>query len=168
MRKQLLLAALLLASSLLVACDVTVEIDGLPPGLDVYDTTYATDWQADIDGRTRNVICYDRDTNLSYSFRFDGSLYDWTSYLRGVETGDEAGRVNLDLDDSRVDYRAADGEVTVNYLIRANAAPYLVAPEAIVPTPRVRGYTKLFLEFDNANEPYPFTTNNIPVLASCG
>ena len=164
------LSATLLAGLLLVlsACSGVITVDiGLPEGVTITNATYSSNYQATIDGRSRDVICDDRTTELTYSFRFTGNLNSWTSFLRGVNTGQEAGRVTLNLNSSVVDYNQSTSTVTVRYQINAGAAPLAVSPQAIVITPKVEGYTQLFLEFSGVSKAYDLLSDDIPVLASC-
>ena len=176
MKKNLLILSLLgLLGLLLSACTVTIDGGGLPPGVDIYDAQFTTDWEAPVNGDLQNVICDDRTTNLTYSFRFSGDLDTWESFLRGVNSGDVEGRVTLDLEDSRVGFDPSTNTVTVNYEIRAGGAPLLTAPrpeaitpQAIVPEPVVEGYTQLFLRVNDFDEDYELFSRDIAVLANCG
>ena len=159
---------LVLALVVLSGCEITVTSrPGRPPNFVLTDASYQTNFEADIEGRRRFVICDDRTTFLTYRLEFDGELDSWTSYLRGVRSGDIEGRATFDSRDSRVN-RYGDGFAEVEYEIRARGAPLLVAPQAIVPRPKVEGYTQLILEVNGYEEGYELSSDDIPVLATCG
>lgn len=161
MRKSFALIFLFLTTTLLAACTVSVDGNINPPPPEISNASYRTDFQAMVDGRNQDVICDDRVTNLTYSFDFDGDLDTWVSYLKGVTSGDIAGRVTLSLTgDNRVSYDRVNDRVTVNYQINAGAAPL-----AIVVSPKVVGESQLFLQF--GNDSVKLLSNPIPVLQSC-
>lgn len=158
------------AIMLFAACEVTITPGpGLPPGLRVYNESFETDYEADLDrdGDFEFVICDDRTTNLTYSFRFEGDLDKWESYLNG-ETDKKVGRVTLDLGSDFVNYNPSTNTVRVNYEIRRGGAPNIVAPQGIVPTPKIDRYVRLYLEIDGYAEAYDLISKDIPVLAACG
>ena len=174
MKTLLKLGLLALALVVLAACDIVIAPSdpdnprpGRPPGFELLDASYQTNFEADIDGRRRFVICDDRTTFLTYRLEFDGELDTWTSYLRGVNTEEVVGRETFNSRDSRVN-RFGDGFAEVQYEIRSGGAPLLVSPQGIVPTPKEIGYTQLFLEVNGYEEGYELSSNDIPVLATCG
>ena len=163
MKKRLALSLVVLITTLLASCTFSGNFEGevgLPPGLTISDATYGTDFEATVDGELQDVICNDRTTNFTYSFTFNGNLQSWESYLKGVETDRIAGRISLDLNSDFVDYNAATNRVTVNYEIRANAAP-----QAIVVNPVLAGKTRLFLQFGTYN--YRLLSDPVPILEKC-
>ena len=164
------LSTALLGSLLLVlsACSGVITVDvGLPEGVTITNANYSSNYQANVEGSTQDVICDDRTTELSYSFRFSGNLNGWQSYLRGVTTGNITGRESFTLDSRFVDYNSSTNTVTVRYEIPARSAPLAINPQAIVIQPKVEGYTQLFLEFNGATGAYDLLSDDIPVLASC-
>ncbi len=166
MKRGLLFLALMGTLTLLLsACVVSINGGGgnLPPGVTITNARYETDWEATVNGQLQDVICNDRTTNLTYSFRFSGNLETWTSFLEGATTGREVGRVTLNLNSPNVVWDRTTNTVTVNYRILANAAPL-----AIVPQPRILGYTQLFLNVNDFTRDYELFSNDIPVLATCG
>lgn len=168
MNRFLQVGLLLTALIIMTGCEITVTSrPGRPPDFTLTDASYQTNFEADIEGRRQFVICDDRTTFLTYRLEFEGELDTWTSYLRGVQTREVVGRETFDSRDSRVN-RYGDGFAEVEYEIRARGAPLLVAPQAIVPRPKVEGYTQLFLEVNGYEEGYELSSNDIPVLASCG
>lgn len=160
MRKGFVLALVFVMLSLLAACQVNVNGGDLPPGLEIRNATYGTNFEAELDGELQDVICNDKVTDFTYSFIFDGDLDTWESYLKGVETGRVAGRISLDLDSEFVKYDRATGRVTVNYKLNPGAAP-----QAIVISPKVIGESQLFLQFGTYN--YELLSNPVPILQSC-
>ena len=170
MKNFLNISLLVFAFVILSGCEIVVTNQpGRPPNFELLDANYQTNYEADVDGdgELRYVICDDRTTFLTYTLRFEGELDTWTSYLRGVRTGEVVGRETFDSRDTRVN-RYDEGEAEVEYEIRARGAPLLVAPQAIVPRPKVEGYTQLFLEVNGYEEGYELSSNDIPVLATCG
>lgn len=161
---------LAVAVLLLSACEITVTpVPGGPPGFEVSNSSYTTDYQADLnaDGNFDSVICDDRTTNLTYQFAFTGSLDTWESYLAG-EKGEIAGRQTLTLGSRFVNYNPDTKTVKVNYEIRPSSAPRVVAPQGIVPTPKVDRYVRLYLKIDGYTKAYDLSSKQIPVLAACG
>ena len=134
----------------------------------------STNFQATLDGEdaAQDVICEDRITELSYSFTYSGSLTSWTSYLKGVTTGEEAGRETFTLNSNKVD---RDGNtVTVTYTIPAQTSPLLtdggITTEAItvVPSPRQIGATQLFIGLEGAlGAAEALRADPIPVVVNC-
>ncbi len=163
MKNSFALTLAVLITALLASCTFSGTFEGevgLPPGLTISNATYGTDFEATVDGELQDVICNDRTTNFTYGFNFNGDLRSWESYLKGVETGRIAGRISLDLSSDNVRYDRATNRVTVNYEIRANAAP-----QAIVVNPVLAGKTQLFLQFGTYN--YRLLSDPVPILESC-
>ncbi|CAN5804745.1 hypothetical protein BH24DEI2_BH24DEI2_02200 [soil metagenome] len=163
MKKRFALVIAVLLTTLLASCTISGTFEGkigLPPGLTITNATYGTDFEATVDGRLQDVICNDRTTKFSYGFNFDGDLRSWESYLKGVRTGEIAGRISLDLNSNNVGYDRATNRVTVTYEIRPNAAP-----QAIVVNPKVAGKSQLFLQFGTYN--YKLLSDPVPILESC-
>ena len=145
---------------LLSGCNIVFTGDtGLPDGIDIYDGAYSTSYQ---DGNGRFIICDNATTELSYAFAYDGALESWTSYLRGVQSGQVTGRATFTPNSGNVSYGSDYVEVT--YTIPAYNAPLAVAPQAIVVRPVVKGYTRLYLQVNGYREGYDFLSRNIPVV----
>jgi hypothetical protein len=168
-------AWLLIIGLALVLNGCVVEFVDNPNALTIRDLGYATNYRGTINGQDRFVICDDRDTELSYSFEFDGTLGNWTSYLEGGFF-ERVGEVTLNLNNRFVQY---DGRtVRVTYLIRPGGAPVLMEPSntleaqatnasiVVVPVPQVIGETTLFIEFENLGERARFDPT--PVIDNCG
>ena len=145
---------------LLAGCNVVFTGDtGLPDDIDIYDETYTTSYT---DDNGRFIICDNYENRISYAFSYDGALESWTSYLRGVQSGQVAGRATFTPDSSNVSYGSE--RVTVTYTIPSYTAPLSVAPQAIVVRPVVKGYTRLYLQVNGYREGYDFLSKNIPVV----
>jgi hypothetical protein len=150
-------------------------VDG-PNTLTVQELGYRTNYRGTINGQDRFVICDDRNTELTYSFEFDGVLGNWRSYLEGGFFSTRVGDVTLNLNSPYVQY---DGTtVRVTYLIEPGGAPVLMAPSntlesqatdaaiVVVPLPQVIGETTLFVQFNNLERIYEF--RETPVIDNCG
>lgn len=166
------LLALFATVVFLAGCDfvITGSVDlAYPPNFSLYNASYNTNYQADADGDgdLEFVICDDRTTELSYHFDYDGDLRQWTSFLKGVTTGQVRGEVTFYPETGGVRYGSQ--EVDVTYEIRAGAAPLLVAPQGItvVPVPDVIGYTRLYLRVNGYTGLYNLSSRAVPVLSSC-
>jgi hypothetical protein len=172
---------LLIASLAFVLNGCLVEIvdpgTGLPSGVTIFEAAYGTNYSATVNGEPdRSIICDDRTTVLSYSFRYSGNLGSWVSYIKGSKGG-ETGRLTLDLNSKFVQHDVANRQVTVTYDLLAGSAPLLMSPQASavtpniiitpVPDPVVLGSSKLFLEFPSASRPYQFSTKDLPVVDNC-
>lgn len=160
-------------SAVLVGCEIVITGPiGLPPDFRISSASYQTDYSAFVDGVERNVICDDRDTILTYSFNYSGTLDYWTSYLQGVDSGEIAGRVTFTPNDNGVTYTSSS--VSVRYIIRPYAAPLLVGPEGVsseaivpVPAPRVIGESVLLLNINGYSRGYQLISRPIPVVSNC-
>ena len=169
-----MLAILLLAAcAALVSCEVVATGGGTPyDDVTIRDAGYRTDARATIDGVDRFVVCDDRVTELSYAFDYAGPLAAWTSYLRGVSTGDVIGRRTFRPSSAGVSWDPHHVEVT--YAIPSGIAPLgtgdgaSLGPQAIdvVPVPKVIGYTRLYLELGSSRA-RQLVSKDIPVLADC-
>ena len=172
MKEPLRLLALSLLLPILAGCEfvITGSVDVLfPPGFSLYNASYNTSYKADVDGDSalEFVICDDRTTELSYHFDYSGDLRQWTSFLKGVTSGEIRGEVTLYPDTAGVGYGSQ--EVDVTYEILARAAPLVVSPQGItvVPLPDVIGYTRLYLRVNGYSGLYNLSSNAIPVLRHC-
>ncbi len=151
-------ACLVVAGLLFAGCSFVVTDVGLPSGIDIYNESYSTSYR-DSDGF---VICDNLTTRITYSFAYDGALESWTSYLRGVTTGEVEGRATFFPESDGVIYNSDFVEVT--YTIPPYNAPLSVAPQAIVVRPVVRGYTRLYLQINGYRRGYDFLSRDIPVV----
>jgi hypothetical protein len=157
--------SLLVASVLaltLAGCSGTLrfvfDIDtDLPAGVTVDRSSINLDsnYRATVDGKNQPVICDDRQTTLSFSFNYTGSLDNYRVVLQGVSTGDRAPVQNSTQS-------ASGGRVAGTITIPAGLAPL-----AIVPQPKVRGKTRVIIEL-NQDPNFYVRFNDVPVLASCG
>lgn len=146
---------------LLAACSGTLrfvfDIDtNLPSGVTVAESSVSldSDYYATVDGRNQPVICDDRQTRLSYGFNYTGSLDTYRVVLEGVTSGEQpyvAGSTQ----------NASGGRVAGTITIPAG-----VAPLAIVPQPKVLGFTRVKIELNPTSNFY-VRFNDVPVLASC-
>lgn len=165
-------ALLLLATLLLAGCEIVISGGGTwPDDLVISNAGYLTDATATIDGVERYVVCDDRLADLTYFFDYDGVLESWTSYLKGVTTGDVIGRRTFTPDTAGVRFTADD--VMVTYTIHAGVAPLdqddALAPQGIVvvPAPNVIGYTELYLRIESTSSVLRLVSRKIPVLSNC-
>ena len=149
----------MLAGLFLTSCNVVVTDVGLPDGVDIYDESYLTSYR---DDSGRYIICDNYTTQITYAFSYDGLLESWTSYLRGVRSGEIAGLATFFPDTRGVSYR--DDYVEVTYTVPSRNAPLSVAPQAIVVRPVVKGYTRLYLQVNGYTEEYDFLSQSIPVV----
>ena len=174
---------------LLSACEFTVsgtveptEPQPRPVSINVDTASYATNYQAIVNGNRRFVICDDRTTELGYEFRYSGRLNSWTSLLRGNTTGTEAGRRTFDS--SQI---TEPGLVKAIYEIRATNSPLLtegpvsseaeLSTQGIVVTPdpsdlgprRPIGYTDLIIRVNGSTGRGTSLVSDrpIPVIANC-
>ena len=167
------LSLLLLSATLLLAgCELVVSGGPTwPDDLTITNAGYLTDARASIDGVERYVICDDRVSDLTYYFDYHGTLESWSSYLRGVTTGDVIGYRTFYPGSSGVTHSPND--VTVTYAIQAGVAPLnaddAVTPRGIVvvPVPQVIGYTNLYLKIASSSAELRLVSREIPVVANC-
>lgn len=157
--------SLLVASVLaltLAGCSGTLrfifDIDtNLPQGVTVAESSVSldSDYYATVDGKNQPVICDDRQTRLTYSFNYTGPLDTYRVVLEGVNSGEQPYVVGSIQN-------ASGGRVAGTITIPAG-----VAPLAIVPQPKVLGYTRVRIEL-NPTSSYYLRFNDVPVLATCG
>ena len=149
----------MLAGLFLTSCNIVVTDVGLPDGIDIYDESYLTSYR---DDSGRYIICDNYTTQITYAFSYDGGLESWTSYLRGVRSGDITGLETF-FPDTRGVYYDSD-YVEVTYTIPPYNAPLAVAPQAIIVKPVIEGYTRLYLQINGYIEEYDFLSQSIPVV----
>ncbi len=144
------------------------------PRLKVVSANVATNY------RTTNgtsVICDNRATTLLYSFRYEGQLSRWTSYLQGQTFGDIKGRRSFTPNTQGV-VPSGERGYEVQYVMSANFAPYIrdadddtLISSAInvipVPQPTRIGATKLTLTLQGGNRDARFVSPDIPVIINC-
>lgn len=156
---------------LLTACDIVITGGTVwPDDVIIRNAGYLTDAKATIDGHERFVICDDRVADLTYFFEYEGDLAGWTSYLKGVTTGDVIGVRTFTPSSPGVTYTSQD--VLVTYAIDPGIAPLAqddLTTEAIVvvPVPEVLGYTRLYLRLESTGSVLRLVSSDIPVLANC-
>lgn len=166
------LSFLTILLALLTSCEGTIkfEVDvGLPPGIQVFNAGYSTNFTKIINGSSQFVICDNKTTNLKYHFNYSGPLNSWSSFLRGATTGSINGQANftsIDIADPANHY------VEVTYGIANHVAPLAVDPietTGIVPVPNatVIGYTKLFVNINSYTKSYQLISSKIPVVDRC-
>ncbi len=113
----------------------------------VQDPDYTTEF---FDADTNQYfICNDRNTQITYSFGYVGTLESWTSSLvSGSESGNEEKYVR-DLTPSSPGVSiGADGRVSYTFTVTPNnPAPTAISPEAI----NVSGTTRIRVEVRGAN-----------------
>ena len=172
MMRRALSVLLLFATLLLAGCEIVISGGGTwPDDLRITNAGYLTDAKATIDGVERYVICDDRLADLTYYFDYDGALESWTSYLKGVTTGDVIGTKTFYPGSPGVHYTQND--VMVTYAIYPEMAPLAqqdaLAPQGIVvvPAPNVIGYTELYLRIASTSAELRLVSRRIPVLSNC-
>ena len=167
-----LLTLPLLLAGLLAGCNVVIQPGPeVTPPLKVLQASYNTNY-ASPDGQP--AICDSRPTTITYTFRYEGRLESWSSYLKGQKFGKVSGGRTFTPTSSGVSpYEASGYEVT--YTLDPNTAPYDVkpsnlSPQAIIVTPiSPIGTTQLFLELKGANDAAPPFTfkGDIPIYINC-
>jgi hypothetical protein len=160
--------ALATVITLLSGCEIIITGDLVyPPGFNLTNASYSTNYRADADGDgdLEFVICDDRTTELGYHFDYHGDLQRWTSFLRGVTSGQIRGEATFTPGSAG----NPPGHVDVTYEIRSGAAPLLVTPQGItvVPIPDVIGYTRLYVRVNGYSGLYSLSSAPVPVLAAC-
>lgn len=162
---------LLLSLGILAGCQIYVTPT---PELRVLTANLATNYRT-ADGTS--VICDNRATTLLYSFRYEGQLNRWTSYLKGQTLGEVKGERSFTPGSQGVVAYEQPG-YEVQYVMDPNFAPYLtgvadraLAPSAIdivpVPQPTRIGATKLYLTLEGADQKARFVSRDIPVIINC-
>ncbi len=165
---------LLLLAGPLSGCLVITPEPVIPPvtPISVLEATYRTD--VSVNGQP--AICDNRTTTLSYTFRYQGELESWTSFLKGVKLGEEKGMRTFTPNVSGVSPYEENG-YEVTYTLGANAAPYAASEKgqgskAIVvvpvPQPQIIGASKLHLILTGADgNAEPYISPEIPVVINC-
>ena len=166
-------------AGLLAGCNVVVQPNPItpPPPLEVLQASYSTNFSAP-DGQP--AICDNKATTITYTFRYQGQLESWTSYLKGQTLGKESGRQTFTPTSPYVSpYETSGYEVT--YTLELNSAPYAMnqavdpselSPQGIIVTPKPTppiGTTRLYLMLRGANDaapPFVFS-GDIPVYVNC-
>ena len=163
-----------LLAGLLGGCNVVVQPNPItpPPPLEVLQASYSTNFSAP-DGQP--AICDNKATTITYTFRYQGQLESWTSYLRGQELGKESGRRTFTPTSANVSaYETSGYEVT--YTLDPNTAPLAadpseLSPQGIIVTPKPTppiGATQLYLVLKGTNGvSKPFVSNPLPVYINC-
>ena len=132
---------------MLSACTVTVfPGGGTGTSTTITNLNFSSDYQ---DNTGKSYVCDNRTTNLTYSFRYSGTLDSWTSALVGQKSGQTAGTATFYLNSPGVS--ASGNQVTITYSVPAGAAPLsapkAVTPQSIIVTPAIKGYTDLNITF---------------------
>lgn len=164
------LGLLLLAALLLSACDIIISGPSVPPSVNVFNASYSTNYEATINGVTQDIICDNRRTELNYTFDYSGNLDSWSSFLRGVESGEIDGLESFTEADI-----ARYGEVDVTYEIPPGEAPLKEESErlnpqriVVVPNPQVVGRTMLYVTVNGGSNRIPLSSDrSIPVVNPC-
>ena len=165
----------LLLAGLLAGCNVVVQPNPItpPPPLEVLQASYSTNFSAP---DSQPAICDNKATTITYTFRYQGQLESWNSYLRGQTLGKVSGERTFTPTSPNVSaYETSGYEVT--YTLDPNTAPYKVDPSDLspqgiivtpVPDPTPIGTTKLHLILRGTNgESKPFISQPIPVYVNC-
>lgn len=158
--KRLSLGLLLISMLVLSACDVVIT--GEPgPGSDIriYNAKYSTNF----DG---NIICDNRTTYLTYEFSYDGILTRWSSYLKGLNSGDVFGYDTFYPSDSRV-INFNDNYVRVTYAIPPYTAPLSVPASDTLNTQGIvvsDGLSRLYVKLNGLSRDYNLSSKDIPII----
>jgi hypothetical protein len=173
MKKILMFASLLTVTAALSSCIST----GL---VTLSDITFTSNFTATINNQTRFVVCNDRQTSITYSFRVSGVNYlsYWETVFVGKNTGTTIRLPNYTL----ANFVANGDRVTVTTDFTAGSAPSSVSnpnsriqPRAVVvvPAPAATiGATDLNLtvhdtQGGSVSGRISDFTNTIPVISSC-
>jgi hypothetical protein len=164
MMKQFRLLLLLGLIFLLTACDVVfVSPDG---NFQLFNPSAFTDRREVVadsgSSDPQYVICDNKDTKLTYEFSYNGTLRNWSSYLRGTQSGETWGQATFS--ESQI---PTPGEVRVEYTIPPVTVPLLVEPQAIVPGLAPIGYAELVIQVDDYNFTRTLSSEPIPVVTGC-
>jgi hypothetical protein len=156
--KKILIALVLmipvLSGCLIIEIPYAVTIVGTP--------VLATNHQ---DNSGKSVICDDKTTFLVYSFRFQGTLTSWRSYLEGPTEGiSEQSDVTLTFNSTGVSYDSVNNKVDVRYQILPGGAPKLVAFDSIQPNISLDVTDKLVLEIKQAGKEY---SADLKIVTNC-
>jgi hypothetical protein len=117
------------------------------------------------DSKGNPVICDDKVTTLIYSFRFQGNLTKWRSYLEGATEGIlDQSDVTLTFNSTGVIYDPVNKKVDVSYSIAPGAAPRVIAPDKLEPSITIEDIGLLVLIIQEAGKRY---TADLPVKDSC-
>ncbi|MEZ4630204.1 MAG: hypothetical protein R2880_05770 [Deinococcales bacterium] len=139
-------------------------------GLRVTGASYWSNFQ---DGSGRSYICDDRDSYVSYQFRYFGKLASWRSYFRGETTGLVRGDKHFYPRDQGVIFGSDRVEVT--YIIHPGTAPQRLGgssldPQSIVviDNPKIIGYARLYLKLYNDDSEISYRAiEAMPILSGC-
>ena len=169
-----LLALPMLLTGLLSSCNIIVQPgpNVTPPSpLRVLEATYSTNY-ASPDGQP--AICDSRPTTITYTFRYQGQLESWSSYLKGQTLGKVSGSKTFTPTSSGVSPYETSGYEVI-YTLDPNTAPYAATPDTlspqgiiVTPVPPI-GTTQLYLILKGADSTAPAFTfkGDIPVYINC-
>ncbi len=173
---RLFLTSLLLCLGLLTGCNVYVTPTPAPPApaLKVLEASYSTSFSTS-DGRP--AICDNKPTQLTYTFRYEGRLESWSSYLEGQVLGKKGAERSFTPTSAGVSRYQTNG-YEVTYGLPTDFTPYGTDPEtnlsaqAIVVTPipplTPIGATKLYLTLIGAGgTAQPYVSKDIVVYINC-
>ena len=164
----------LLCLGLLAGCNVYVNPTPTPvPALNILDFSYKSNFS--VAGQA--AVCDNKTTQLTYTFRYEGNLESWSSYLKG----DTLGKIVLPetfTPESTGISPSKPAEVIYN--LPPNTAPFIsspsdnsadkVLPQAIVPVPNPQpiGTTRLYITFKGTDgQTQSRTSEAIPVVSNC-
>ena len=168
--KRFLLIALLAAA--LAGCNIIIQTP--TPALKVLSATYNTSFSAP-DGQS--AICDNKVTQLTYTFRYEGQLQSWSSYLKGQTLGKVSAVRTFTPGSAGVSAYQTNGyEVTYN--LPTDFTPYRANPDSslsaqaiiVTPVPPLTpiGATKLYVTLTGADgNAQPYVSKDIPVYINC-
>ena len=173
MKKAIYIGIIVSIISILAACEIVISDDDVNyrPTLRVQSTFFSSNYR---DSSGRSYICDNRDTLLTYRFRYTGQLDSWRSYLRGASSGRINGEKRFYPYSQGVTFIDSNS-FEVTYVIHRGATPLAVnssklTPQSIVviPSPRVIGHTYLHLDLYGSGRNHSFRTEPpLPVVISC-
>ena len=129
------------------------------------------EYSAVVDGVSRDIICDNKPSFVTYSFDYTGDLGSWTSSLEGVTTG----QVSNTKDYTVINTPPVDGNVTARYDVLPKTAPLSTGSNLsaqgiiVVPSAKVIGYTRVKITAFDSNGFPTFTrrSNSLPVVNNC-
>jgi hypothetical protein len=149
--------------------------------LSVNSITFTSNFSATINGSKKAVVCDNKITEVTYTFRYSGKLASWESALVGDKTGDKKGQASFNSRSSGV--TVSNGKVEVVYTIPFGSTPLntgpvqaqaagsvAITPQSIivVEDPKVIGGISLDLKvIDDVGDSDKGNFGGIPVVNNC-